>query len=146
MANFDWAKERPYYVLENDRLVLKGDFSERPFTNFLYRILNRSYVLKYFHVSFPLFNEEENIALTAKIIDESYRLYHQKFGDQPFYVLIFPGQQIKLQDYLKEKNIRVLDYSQLYDIQNPLYHVPGDNHPSALACTILAKQLAKDIQ
>ncbi|MFM7021697.1 MAG: hypothetical protein ACKOXB_01870 [Flavobacteriales bacterium] len=145
MANFDWAKERPYYVLENDTLLLKGDFSARPLTNFIYRLLHKSYMLEYFGISFPLSAEEEGIALTAKIIDEAYKEYKSKFGNDNFYVLIFPGQKIAIGAYLKEKNIKVLDYSKLYDIENPLYHIPGDHHPSSKACEIIAKKLAHDI-
>ncbi len=145
MGNFDWAMERPYYSLCHDSLILNGDFNERPCTNFLYRALNKSYALKYFQIRFPLSVDEEDIALTAKIIDESYKSYKVKFKNDNFYVLIFPGQKIKIGNYLKVKKIKVLDYSKLYNIGNPMYHIPGDNHPSALACKIIAEQLAKDI-
>lgn len=140
-----WANELPYYDLNNDSLALRGNFGDdRPITNLFYKTLNKSYVLRYFGINFPLAFREHHFELAGRLIDASFKEYKKQFNSNYFYVLIFPGQSPKIANYISDE-IRILDYSDLYDSKNPKYFIPGDFHPSPEAYDLVAKQLAKDI-
>ena len=63
-------------------------------------------------------------------------------------MVIYPGSDFEenVRKELKNKNVIVLDYSNLFSASDPRYVLaPEDKHPSALAIQTLADRLVKDL-
>jgi len=143
-----WADIMPYYFLdEEQKLVRQGSFrTGRPFLNAVYGVLNKSQVVKALNLDFPKIRGH-HLLLTARIFDESKKIFEKKFKSNKFYVLFYPGSQHvrSLKPYLQQFKIDYLDYSGLFDPREPQYHITGDVHPSAAAFKILAEQICHDM-
>jgi energy-coupling factor transporter transmembrane protein EcfT len=141
-----FTNNSPYFESSGDTLIRnKGFETGRYWTTQLYKILNYSYILRYFNIKFPILFPGKQADFTAQLIDQSYKNYKKNFGKNDFYIVIYPGQNNEILKHIKEKGIKVLDYSKLFDINSPVYSIPGDFHPTPFAYQTVAKQLAKDI-
>lgn len=146
METNKWFNELPYYSLKNDSLSKKGSFGkDRSGLNYVYKLLSKSYFLRFFSIKFPITNKEKHVMLVGKMIDKSFIEYKKQFNNDNFFVVIFPGQKTRLGDYIKESRIKILDYSKLFDFGDSNYHIPGDYHPSSLAYKLVSNQLFNDI-
>src|SRR5262249_15792879 len=108
-----WAASWPYYTLDaSDNLVRKGSFtSGRPFLSLLYYLLSKSQIATYFHVNLPREIDDNDIKLTAKIIERSRNIFRDKFKNSDFYVLFMPGSQLvgKFIPHFEAAGIKYLD-------------------------------------
>src|SRR5207247_1138975 len=107
----------PIYTLDaQDRLVRQesATFGSR-LVSLLSWGLRKSQVLTYFDITFPPMPtmHEEHIRLTARIIEEARKAFHQQFPSGEFYVLLYPGVRHgeDLIPYLAQAGIKYLDYS-----------------------------------
>lgn len=142
----DWFSHIPYYSLEKEELVYKGKFGvDRKEVNYFYKLLDKSNFLRYFGIKFPLMIKEFDLELTGRIIDEAFKVYQTKFNNDNFYVMIYPGQKVKIGDYISNPKIKILDYSNLLDLNDKRYFIPGDLHPSAISILEVITKLDKDI-
>ena len=142
-----WGAHMPYYVVENDSLVRKGDFtSGRPFTSAWYRLLGIMGIS-------PLLPDPKitlkDIDLTSRIITESKKLYLKQFPGSRFYVMMYPVSGMKMEGdqlvtSIKNRGVEVLDYRSLFEMDS-LHTIKGDGHPNGLANKIIAEQLMKDL-
>jgi hypothetical protein len=107
--------------------------------------MNKSYTLRYFEIKFPLALSETHFRLTGKMIDATYLECKARLNSSVFYLIIFPGQSSKIVSFIHQPGIRVLDFSELYDVTDSSYHNSGDYHPSAKAYEIVAVNLAKKL-
>src|SRR5205814_1143 len=146
-----WGSYFPYYVMDGaDRLVYKGNFiSGRPLLSKLYLLMWKSRLVQYLDTRLHLPRvSEENIRLTAKIMEESRNIFREKFHGENFYILFYPngsGQDAKrLIPYLKRAGIKYLDYSDLAD-EAMRDKIPNDSHPSPKSYRAVALKLAQDI-
>jgi hypothetical protein len=149
MTNFSYnGGNAPYYHHEGKSIKREGLFIEsRRMRSWFYERMLKSNILKLFKIGYPFKISDEDYELTAEIMAESSRLYKEQFGNDDFYVIIYPTTVdssliIKL---LKQKGVKVLDYSKLFNPLEKKYAIPYDEHPTALANEILIKQLVKDI-
>ena len=137
----------PYHYLDTaGNLVRNGDLaSGRPLLSGVYTILGQSQVLKFFNIDFPLRLRDEDLQLTAKIIEESRAVYQEKFNSDQFYVLIYPGLGApELIPYLEAAGITYLNYYELPDIYDDDFWL-GEGHPTAKAHRIVAEKLVQDL-
>jgi hypothetical protein len=149
MTNYSYnGGNAPYFhkvggVLKHDKLFIDS----RKIRSWIYSKLFRSNILKLFKIGYPFKLTEEDYELTAEVIAESSRLYKQQFGNDNFYVVIYPTPNYSelMVNLLKKKGLKILDYSKLFDAEDSKYAIPYDEHPKALANEILSKQLIKDI-
>jgi len=143
-----WGAEMPYYYEKDDSIVRKGTFtSGRWFVSKIYTLLGRSSIIKYFKINIPFKIRERHYRFVAKMIKASYNQYVKTFENENFYIIIFPGETEDMIPYLKEQNLKYLDYTRLFDRWNPKYcFMPYDMHPRPVADAIFAKQLSKDIK
>jgi len=143
-----WADIMPYYYLNGQNsLIRNGCFKTgRPVLNRLYWLLNKSQVVQYFNLDLPRINEN-HFKLTARILEESAVLFNKKFPGSQLYILFYPGSRwsTRIKPYLERAGIKSIDYSQLFDPQQPEYHIAGDIHPSPQALSVLAEKLSADI-
>jgi hypothetical protein len=145
-----WGYNMPNYTLNTSgTLVRNADFTRgRPLKAMLYSMLARSQLIKYLGLDIPIKESDEDMRLTAKIIATAKQAYTSHFGNDNFYVLIWPGASTAktLIPYLEDEGIMSLDYFDAFDSSNENYRIAGDGHPSALATEALAQRLMADIK
>jgi hypothetical protein len=143
-----FAAHFPYYHLRRDgKLISLGDFtSGRPVLTNLYRLLGHSQTIHYFGLNFPK-RSQRHFEIVANIVEQSRKDCRQQLGCEEFYVVCFPRKNPHhtLIPLLQARDIKVLDYSELFDPDaEGLFH-NGDGHPTPLANQQIAEKLAKDI-
>lgn len=142
-----WGASMPYYTLEDDVLVRRGDFvSGRPVLATIYGILGMSETVKYFKLRIPRLTDR-HYQLTARIIAEADHEFGRQFGSSQFYVLLYPGTEgcaDQLIPHLKSMGLHYLDYSSLFARRQAGLWQP-DGHPLPKAQQIVAENLARDL-
>ena len=149
-----WGHTMPYYYLDEENLIRDGNFKTgRVFVSKLYELLERSYVVKYFKLNFPLNTSENHMILAAEIIKKAKATYSNQFGNDNFYVVIHPTtweeftpeNNEAFKKLLKERGIEVLDYSQKIPLTDD-YIIVGDGHPNETSNQKFAKLLVDDLK
>lgn len=142
------CKHAPYYFLDKkDVLVRRKLFTNgRPLISFLYSLIYKSNFVNYMDLNYPK-EKEDHLLLTAKLIEESKKIYEQKF-DGEFYVLMHPfyfddPAVIKLEEILEDRNISVIKYTLPGEMEN--YRIPNDLHPNETLNEKLAEKILGDI-
>jgi hypothetical protein len=149
MTNFGYnGGNAPYYRREANGIKRDGLFKDaRRIRSWFYEKLSGSNILKLFKIGYPFKITEEDYELTAEVMAESARLYKKQFGNDNFYVIIYPTtvDSSLIINLLKQKGVKVLDYSKLFDPTDKKYAIAYDEHPTALANEILIKQLVRQL-
>jgi hypothetical protein len=144
-----WAHSAPNYVIDaTGEPVRRGTLTTgRPLTALAYGVLGLSQVLRHFRVEVPPVITDDHVELTARIFARSAALFHEQFGSGRFVVVMFPGSTLtgRLRSALNRLGVESLDYSQLFDYQQPEYHLPEDWHPTARANQVIAERLDADL-
>ncbi len=149
LTNFGYnGGEVPYYHEAGSQLKHDGLMKDtRRFRSWIFRQLIKSNILKLFKIGYPFKITEDDYELTAEVMAQASRDYKKQFGNDNFYVIIYPTtiDSSLIINLLKQKGVKVLDYSKLFNPLEQKYAIPYDEHPTALANEILIKQLVKDI-
>jgi hypothetical protein len=145
------GKLHPYYDLNaRGHVADEGSFVQgRPFLQRVYERFSKSALLGLFGVDFPPVIADRHIHLTARIIGEARDHYREQFPLGEFYVVIYPSSLHgdKLVRELKDRDIKILDYSKLFDRHDPKYILAAeDHHPNALAYELVGRRLAHDLR
>jgi hypothetical protein len=150
MTNFGYnGGNAPYFHRIGNELKHDGLFrNTRKIRSWFYEKLSGSNILKLFKIGYPFKITEEDYELTAEVMAESARLYKMQFGNDNFYVIIYPTtvNSSLIINLLKQKSVKILDYSKLFDPTDKKYAIAYDEHPTALANEILIKKLVQDIK
>lgn len=147
MSTFAWAAEGPCYQNENRHLVYKGSFrNTRPWRYTLFNILSQSNIFNYFSINIPFRLSDKDFEFIAEIILAASKEYSRQFGNDNFFVLLYPGTDMRILPFLQKNGLKVLDYSSLFRPSDAVYHIPDDVHPTAAAYKRIAKKLAVDIK
>ena len=145
-----WGYSMPYYYLDADgSLERDGNFTTgRPLRAMFYSLIGKSQLFKYLGLDLPFKATRPDYQLTAAIIGAAKSAYQEKFGNDNFYVLIWPGATTAKQliSYLDEQGIRYLDYYSRINFGDEKYQIRGDGHPSSIAQQELAQLIAEDIE
>ena len=112
-----------------------------------YSLAGKSQLFKYLGLDLPVSPGKADFRLTAAIIGAAKTAYQENFGNDNFYVLIWPGATTgkQLIPYLEEQGIRYLDYFSSINFAEEKYQIQGDGHPSASAQQAVAQLIAEDI-
>ncbi len=149
LTNFSYnGGEVPYFHEVNNELKHDGLIKDtRKFRSWVFGQLSKSNILKVFKIGYPFRITEKDYELTAEIMAQASRDYKKQFGNDNFYVIIYPTtvDSSLIINLLKQKGVKVLDYSKLFNPLEKKYAIPYDEHPTALANEVLIKQLVKDI-
>ncbi len=136
----------PHYVLENGSLKLKGNFeSGRKWKSAIYDFLFSFRFLRYFNFDYPFSIKDNHLKLTAKVIEKAFSNYQQQFGNDHFFLLIFPGESDRIVNFIDTNTIKVLNYSGLFGAWDYRIKKNIDRHPNAKANRIIAEQLERDL-
>lgn len=150
MSVMSFMSDGAYYKLnDNGKLSHEGTFKTgRPVVTSIYRLLDKSRILKALNIGIPPRHTKQHYMLTAKAIEQTKERIKKIYPESNFYVLLFPGEKLgeKLKGYLEERQIVYLDYINLYDVEDPRYTLsPIDGHPTAFANQAVARQMVKDL-
>ena len=141
-----WGENFPRYVLGSDGFVRRdGTFkierlrSPRPF-----EALADSGIARYFGVDVPVVVTPHHIDTVVGIFKTSRKLAKERMGASEFYVALYPGchPPERLLTGLEAAGVPVLDFRDLFDPSDPLYHIAHDGHPSARAAKEYGAALA----
>lgn len=149
LTNYGYNRgNAPYYYREGDSLRYGGLFRDaRQFRNGLYEVMEKSNTLKLFNIGYPFRLSDDDYNLTADVLAAAAKEYRRQFGNDRFYVIIYPTT-LPMSDFvkkLKDRGVNVLDYSQLFDPTAKGYSIPDDEHPTPMANRLLIAQLQKDL-
>ncbi|PWK26350.1 hypothetical protein LV89_02521 [Arcicella aurantiaca] len=149
MTNFSYnGGNAPYFHKVGSELKHDGLFKDsRKIRSLIFEKLLKSNILKLFKIGYPFKITDEDYELTAEVMAQSAKLFKEQFGNDNFYVIIYPTSvdSFLIINLLKQKGVKVLDYSKLFNPLDAKYAIPFDEHPTALANEVLIKQLVKDI-
>jgi hypothetical protein len=150
LTNFGYnGGEVPYYYEVNNQLKHSGLIKDaRKFRSWIFRILLKSNILKLFKIGYPFKITDKDYELTAEVMAQASRDYKKQFGNDNFYVIIYPTtvNSSLIINLLKQKGVKVLDYSKLFNPLEKKYAIPYDEHPTALANEVLIKQLVHEFE
>ena len=132
----------PYYGYKHDSLHCFGTFGRnRVLISSFYTLMNKSNVVNYFNINFPLRQNADHYKLTCDIIQKAYQEYKKQFHNESFYVVVYPTSE-EILKYLKYYNIKVIDLSKILNFYDKRYYISDyDRHPTALAHELFAKKL-----
>jgi len=140
----EWAKETPFFAYDKEgHIVRKGSFkADRRLKTALFRIIGSSNVIKYFNIDFPGKLKPKHYKFAADIIKESFATYKEICKNDNFYIVIFPGSENEIINYLKDTNIKIIDLSDFYSKFEYRLH-KLDLHPNTKGHQIFAEELHK---
>jgi hypothetical protein len=149
-----WGHTAPYYELRNGRPERLGNFhDDRRFTSWIYEHVYDLNTVRYFDVEWPLRMSDDAIELTVALVERSRELYRRQFGNDRFYVLIYPYWK----DYfdqrtydrflalLKAKGIIYFDHTGIVPLDGE-HQIPLDGHPKPLTHQVIAGALINDLR
>ena len=146
-----WGRHFSYYKIEpSGQVVREGDFARgRQFLTLAYGLLQKSKILKYFGVVFPLRYTAKDYNLAAEIVLESKRLLQETFEAAELFVVLSPTigtEQAMVAEHLasamREYFIPVIDLTDALDLTDRRYRVAQyDYHQSAEANWLLAQRI-----
>ncbi len=147
-----WGSGGPYYYMDGNKLVRNKLFKNgRYYTSKMYELLYQTSVVQYFNIDFPLKLKHKHIDLSVEMILASKNEYRNQFGNDDFYVILYPTyQNISTQDYeyfktaLKAKKIKYIDL-QKFITYGPEHTLGGDPHPNANTNKILVEELINQL-
>ena len=148
-----WVSNAPYYFLEDGKLKRDRHFKDgRPLTSGLYERLYQSSIVKYFDVGFPIGLNEDHFDLVTEMIKESKTAYEKQFGNDEFYVAIYPSfMEVDPEKYksflshLDSKKIKYIDLTKDFKYSDE-HTLGGDPHPNSNTNKELSKQLLEQIE
>jgi hypothetical protein len=92
LTNFGYnGGEVPYYHQVNHQLKHDGLIKDaRKFRSWIFKQLLKSNILKVFKIGYPFKITEQDYELTAEVMAQASRDYKKQFGNDNFYVIIYP--------------------------------------------------------
>ena len=148
----NWGSGGPYYYMDDNKLIRNKLFKNgRYYTSKMYELLYQTSIVQYFNLDFPLKLTHTHIDLFVEMILASKNEYHSQFGNDDFYVILYPTyQNISTQDYkyfktaLEAKKIKYIDL-QKFITYGPEHTLGGDPHPNANTNKILVEELINQL-
>lgn len=148
-----WMHYSPNYELQDGKLVRDRFFKDgRPVRSWFYENFYQSSILKYFDFTFPTKLSDSHFDLVSEMVLEAKREYEKQFGNDSFYVVIYPTYEeldpklVKaFYAHLKKKGITIIDLNENFKFgpANSIHaHEP---HPNAAANQEIAKALRERI-
>lgn len=147
-----WMHNEPYYTFEDGKLVRRKMFKDgRKNISRIYELIYQTNIVKYFEMDFPVRLNDKHFDLVTEMMLEAKKRYKQQFGNDDFYVVIYPAYKAytdeeysKFKSFLRKKKIDFIDLSDFIEY-SPKYTLNGDAHPNAATNELLAKELQNRI-
>lgn len=142
-----WADRTACYELVDDKIAYMGTFrSAHPYRSILYDMLYLSNTCRYTRFFLPLKHSEGDYELTARILQESIRLFKQQFPHGQFIVMFWDDRvpYMPVKNRIEGNGVKtVLVRDFLLGIDNPLEskQVLPDGHIKAQVYKQIAQRL-----
>ena len=125
-------------------VTVEGTYAEKhPILSELIQGMYKSNIVNLFNVNFPRRYSTEQYERFVAIVKKSEELYRKQFGNDNFYVVIFPAYPMpaELRQLFKQAHLNVIDYSALFS-----WKATYDGmHPDGDAYRRVAEKLAHDL-
>lgn len=149
----NWGRNLPFFYIDKDGLLRRdGDFQTgRTLRSLLYSGMSRIRLLDIFlsRYDIPHTFSDNDIRLTAKIIEESFKLFNSYFPDSRTYFMLLPGVDDSDQavaQLLRKAGFQVLDFSSRQEFKIKGFVIKHDGHPTALWNENLARLIVKELR
>ena len=146
MPNTKWINKSNGYLPYVDPVTLTVDGSyaqKHPIRLSLIRWLYKSNVVKLFNIDFPRRYNSSDYQRFVAIVRKSKERYQQQFGNDNFYVVVFPAYPLnpELRRLFIDNHLKLIDYGDL-----PAWKTAYDSmHPNEEAYRQVATKLAQDL-
>ena len=140
-----WGINMPCYELQGEQLVRLGTFeSVYPWRCRMYRLLNKSRVLHFAGVGFPLMRREGHYRLVAAMLQQIQCEYQRQFPGNDFFVLLYPHTPKcqMIAPFLSKVGVNYLTISEGELSARETLFLPGDGHPNATMQALVAERCA----
>jgi hypothetical protein len=143
-----WAYNSSGYLpcVNPANLVVEGSYAKtHPVRLKLSQWMYKSNIIKLFKINFPKRYSTQQYQHFVNIIRKSKELYQNQFGNDNFYVLIFPEYPLdpQLRQLFEQSHLKLLDYSKLLLwLTTP---APDGMHPDRDTYQRVAQMLASDV-
>ncbi|MGE0560390.1 MAG: hypothetical protein AB7O47_01105 [Flavobacteriales bacterium] len=145
-----WLSNAPYYEMKDGKLVRNKMFKNgRYWVSKFYELVYQTSIINYFKINFPIKPQPKHYELTVEIIQASKEKYIQQFGNDNFYVILYPSFKFLPQedyDYFKslldKKGIISIDLDSFINYSEE-HTLGGDPHPNANTNKMLVEELIK---
>ncbi|QIP11957.1 hypothetical protein G8759_04575 [Spirosoma aureum] len=140
-----WAYNSDGYLphVNADKLTVDGSYAQKhPVRLKLIQWMYKSNVARLFKLNFPGKYSTEQYRRFVNIVRKSKELYNEQFGNDNFYVVIFPmyPMDTELRQLFNQARIKLIDYSNLLTWKTAY----DGMHPDGEAYRRVAQKLADD--
>lgn len=151
IPSLSWGRswDGNYLVYNKNSLEKTGIIKQKETMKYwLFKAVKEMAFMNLFQINYPLKITNQHLEKTADIIEEAYHIYTQKFGNNNFVVLVYPGSKLPLlvQQRLNMLNIQILNYADLFTLQQSEYWIKEDGHPNEKANQRVAQELEIDLK
>lgn len=141
-----WVNNASGYLpnVNPQTLVVNGTYAQQHPTRMkLIRWMYRSNVVKLFKINFPKHYTTQQYQQFVNIVRKVKELYSRQFGNENFYVVVFPMYPMapELRQLFKQANLKVIDHSTLLTWKTAY----DGMHPDGDAYRQVARQIATDL-
>ncbi len=141
-----WAHNANGFLPHVDpkRGVVEGTYAQKhPVRMQLIHWMYRSNIVNLFKINFPKRYTTEHYQRFVGLVRKSKELYRNQFGNDNFYVVVFPEYPMdaELRQLFGQARVNVLDYARLLIWKT----APDGLHPDADAYRQVARKLAQDV-
>lgn len=142
----NYSASGPRYELRDGKLTVTGQFPEA--RGWLFPLLDRSEVLRFFELDVPLRVSDADLDLVAALVTTSRDAFVKKFPGGRFVCLFYPGSRYSapLRPRIETAGVEVLDATALFDPSSPGLSIVGDGHPSPEAYSRVAAEVARFLE
>lgn len=134
-----------YWPYVNPKTVrVEGTYADKhPITVQLIKGMYQSNIVNLFNINFPRRYSTEHYEQFVTIVKKSEQLYRNQFGNDNFYVVVFPAYPMapELRQLFQRAQLKVIDYSTLFSWKTTVDRM----HPDGDAYKQVAEKLANDL-
>lgn len=151
IPSLSWGRswEGNYLVYQKNSIKKTGIIKNKePIKYWAFKTAKEIAFLNLFQINYPLKLRDENLEKTADIIEDAYHIYTKKFGNNNFIVLVYPGSTLPLliKHRLNTLNISIIDYTDLFTLQQSEFWIKEDGHPNEKANQRVAEVLGINLR
>lgn len=134
-----------YWPYVNPKTVsVEGTYGQKhPISLQLINAMYKSNIVNLFNINFPRRYSTEQYEQFVTIVKKSEQLYRNQFGNDKFYVVIFPAYPMapELRQLFERAHLKIIDYSTLLSWKTAY----DGMHPDGNAYKQVAEKLANDL-
>lgn len=148
-----WTSGSPYYYMKDGKLLRDRMFKNgRYWVSKFYELIYQTSIINYFKINFPNKLQPKHYELTVEVIKASKEKYIEQFGNDNFYVILYPSYKIVPEkDYelfkqlLTKKGIKYVDLDNFIEYGEK-HTLGGDPHPNGNTNKLLVEELIKRLK